>query len=126
MLQIEENRKLYESIGLIMERFGEHDAAIRTIPMILGETETVGFVRDIFAETEKNGTLSLEKKRADLLQIACKHAVKGGETLTEDQIRSLLNEMLEKKVTPTCPHGRPLVISISKREIDKKFKRIQD
>ena len=51
--------------------------------------------------------------------------VKGGEALTEDQLRSLILEMIEKKVTPTCPHGRPLVVSISRREMDKKFKRIQ-
>ena len=109
----------------MIERFGEHDAAVRTIPMILGEAETGSFVRDVLAESEKNRTLTLEKKRAEILQTACKHAIKGGEALTEDQLRGLLDEMIEKKVTPTCPHGRPLVVSVSHREIDKKFKRIQ-
>lgn len=123
---IEENRELYESIGLVIERFGEHDIAVRTIPMILGEAETAGFVRELLAESEKSRTLSMEKKRADILQTACKHAVKGGEALTEDQLRGILDEMLEKKVTPTCPHGRPLVVSVSHREIDRKFKRIQN
>ena len=60
-----------------------------------------------------------------MLQTACKHAVKGGEALTEDELRSLLDTMIEKKVTPTCPHGRPLVVAISHYELDKKFKRIQ-
>ena len=46
-------------------------------------------------------------------------------SLTNEQLRSLLDEMIEKKVTPTCPHGRPLVVSISHRELDRKFKRIQ-
>jgi len=122
---MEENRELFESIGLFMERFGEHEAAVRTIPRILGEAESVNFVRDILAEAERSGTLTMEKKRAELLQTACKHAVKGGEALSEDQLRSILDEMITQKVTPTCPHGRPLVISISHREIDKKFKRIQ-
>ena len=45
--------------------------------------------------------------------------------LTEDELRSLLDTMIEKKVTPTCPHGRPLVVAISHYELDKKFKRIQ-
>ena len=94
--------------------------------MILGEAETAGFVRELLAESEKSRTLSMEKKRADILQTACKHAVKGGEALTEDQLRGILDEMLEKKVTPTCPHGRPLVVSVSHREIDRKFKRIQN
>ncbi len=123
---IEENRKELESIGLTIESFGEKDAAVRTIPVVLGEAETPGFVRDIIADLETGKGLTFEKKRADLLQTACKHAVKGGEALSEDQLRSLVTEMIEKKVTPTCPHGRPLVVAISRRELDKKFKRIQN
>ncbi len=122
---IEENRELMESIGLVIERFGEHDAAVRTIPVVLGEAETGSFVREVLDEIADTHTLTLEKKRAQILQTACKHAVKGGEPLTEDQLRSILDEMIEKKVTPTCPHGRPLVVSISHRELDRKFKRIQ-
>ena len=126
IMLIEENRELFESIGLIIERFGEYDIAVRTVPVILGEAQTADFVREALSELEKNHTVTFDQKRADILQTACKHAIKGGETLTEDQLRTILNEMIEKNVTPTCPHGRPLVISITHREIDKKFKRIQD
>ena len=126
IILIEENRELFESIGLIIERFGEYDIAVRTVPVILGEAQTADFVREALSELEKNHTVTFDQKRADILQTACKHAIKGGETLTEDQLRTILNEMIEKHVTPTCPHGRPLVISITHREIDKKFKRIQD
>ena len=108
-----------------MDRFGEHEASIRSIPMILGETETTSFVRDVMADLEAGRGLTFDKQRSDLLQTACKHAVKGGEALTEDQLRNLAEEMIEKKVTPTCPHGRPLVVTISHRELDRKFKRIQ-
>ena len=97
-----------------------------TIPMVLGEAETTGFIRDILADLDEKHTLTFEKKRAALLQTACKHAVKGGEELSEDQLRSLVEEMIDKKVTPTCPHGRPLVVSVSHRELDRKFKRIQN
>jgi len=122
---LEDNREALESIGLSVEAFGEKDVAVRSIPVILGEAQTRDFVRDVIAELETGRDPTAEKKRAILLQTACKHAVKGGESLTEEQIRSLLDEMIEKKVTPTCPHGRPLVVSISHRELDKKFKRIQ-
>ncbi len=122
---IEENRELLESIGLVLESFGAQETAVRTIPMILGEAETERFVREVLDELERSHTLTFEKRRADLLQTACKHAVKGGEALTEDQLRSILDEMIRKKVTPTCPHGRPLVVSITHRELDRKFKRIQ-
>ena len=122
---IEENRELLESIGLIIESFGSHEAAVRTIPMVLGTAETEGYIREVLDELERTHTLVFEKKRADLLQTACKHAIKGGEKLTDDQLRSILDEMIEKKVTPTCPHGRPLVVAITHRELDRKFKRIQ-
>ena len=122
---IEDNRKELESIGLSIESFGEKDIAVRTIPVVLGEAETADFVRDVLTDLEAGRGLTFEKKRSDLLQTACKHAVKGGEPLSEDQLRSLVTEMIEKKVTPTCPHGRPLVVSISRRDLDKKFKRIQ-
>ena len=122
---IEENREVLESIGLVVESFGAHDAAVRTVPMVLGTAETEDFIRDILDELEQDRSLTFEKKRSELLQAACKHAVKGGEALTEDQLRSMLDEMISKQVTPTCPHGRPLVVSITHRELDKKFKRIQ-
>ena len=116
---------MLESVGLVIERFGDHDAAIRTIPVVLGEAETGSFVHEILEEIETAHALTMEKKRARILQAACKHAIKGGEALTDDELRGILDEMIEKKVTPTCPHGRPLVVSISHRELDRKFKRIQ-
>ena len=122
---LEDNREVLESIGMVIEAFGERDIAVRTIPMVLGETQTQEFVRDVIEELENGRDPTFEKKRTVLLQTACKHAVKGGEKLTEDELRSLLDTMIEKKVTPTCPHGRPLVVSISHRELDRKFKRIQ-
>ncbi len=126
MALITANSEALESIGLIVEPFGEKDIAIRTIPVVLGEAETADFIRDILNDLEEGRGFSFEKKRAALLQSACKHAVKGGEPLTEDQLRGLVEEMVERKVTPTCPHGRPLVVSLSRRELDKKFKRIQN
>ena len=122
---LEDNREALESIGMIAEAFGERDMAIRTIPMILGEAQARDFVRDVIEELQSGRDPTFEKKRTALLQTACKHAVKGGDPLTEDELRSLLDTMIEQKVTPTCPHGRPLVVSISHRELDKKFKRIQ-
>ena len=122
---LEENREALESIGMVVEAFGERDVAVRTIPMILGEAQTKEFVRDVITELQNGRDPTLEKRRTALLQTACKHAVKAGEKLSEEQLRDLLDRMLEQKVTPTCPHGRPLVVSITHKELDKKFKRIQ-
>ena len=123
---LEENRRLLEGIGLVTEPFGPSEVAIRSVPMILGEAQAADFLREVLDELENGRAPTFEKKRTVLLQAACKHAVKGGEKLTEEQLRSLVDEMIQKEVTPTCPHGRPLVVRVSHRELDRKFKRIQN
>ena len=121
-----EHRELLESIGLAVEPFGDTEISVRTIPMILGEPQTQDFVHDILDQLERErGSISLEKRRASILQMACKKAVKGGDALSEAEIRDLVTRMIDEKVTPTCPHGRPLVVALSHHELDKRFKRIQ-
>ena len=123
---LQENRELLEGIGFALEPFGEQEISVRRIPMILGEPQTAAFLHEVLDQLsgEPRG-FTLEKRRTLILQSACKHAVKGGETLSEEDIRSLVEQMLEQHVTPTCPHGRPLVVAISHTELDKRFKRIQ-
>ncbi len=123
---LEENRSLLESIGLSVEPFGDNEISVRSLPMILGQPQAADFVRDILDQLQsERGQVSMEKRRSSILQMACKKAVKGGDPLIEDDIRDLVSRMIDQKVTPTCPHGRPLVVAISHNELDKRFKRIQ-
>lgn len=125
MSVLEENRELLEGVGLTVEPFSETEVAIRSVPVLLGRNESAAFLHEAIDELERGRLPGADKKRAAILQQACKHAVKGGEKLTEDVLRSLVEEMIDRKVTPTCPHGRPLVVSISHTELDRKFRRIQ-
>jgi len=121
-----EHHDLLEGIGLSVEPYGDSEMAIRSIPMILGNPQAKDFLHEILDQLEsERGTITMEKRRASILQLACKKAVKGGDALSEDEIRHLVTQMIDQKVTPTCPHGRPLVISLSHQELDKRFKRIQ-
>ena len=121
-----DNQELLERIGLTIEPYGDQEMAIRSIPMILGNPQAKDFLHDIINQLEsERGTITMEKRRASILQLACKKAVKGGDALTEDEIRHLVTQMIDQQVTPTCPHGRPLVISLSHQELDKRFRRIQ-
>ena len=123
---LEENSELPDGLGLTVESFGENEIAVRSIPMVLGQPQAEGFVRDILDQLQgERGVVTMEKRRSAILQIACKKAVKGGDVLSEDEIRHLVMKMIDDKVTPTCPHGRPLVVSLSHQEMDKRFKRIQ-
>ena len=123
---LEENGELLERIGLKVEPFGDQEVSIRTIPMVLGQPQAKDFLHEILDQLQsERGVITMEKRRAAILQIACKKAVKGGDALTEEEIRDLVTRMIDQRVTPTCPHGRPLVISLSHQELDKRFRRIQ-
>jgi DNA mismatch repair protein MutL len=56
--------------------------------------------------------------------MACKRAVKGGDALAPAEIEALLRDMQASGAPPTCPHGRPLVVVLSRRELEKRFRRI--
>lgn len=121
-----ENQQLLEQIGLTIEPYGDCEMAIRSIPMVLGQPQAKDFLNDILQQLEsERGSIAIEKRRTSILQMACKKAVKGGDALSEEEIRHLVTQMIDLGVTPTCPHGRPLVISLSHQELDKRFKRIQ-
>jgi len=123
---LQEHAELLQGIGLTVEPFGDTEVSIRSIPMILGQPQTQAFLREILDQLEgERGAVTMEKRRASILQMACKKAVKGGDSLSESEIRELVEKMIDQKVTPTCPHGRPLVVSLSHTEMDKRFKRIQ-
>lgn len=123
---LEENRELLESIGMTVESFGDSEVSVRSLPMVLGQPQAADFLHDMLDQLQSvRGIISMEKRRSAILQLACKKAVKGGDSLSEDEIRDLVSRMIDQHVTPTCPHGRPLVVSISHRELDKRFHRIQ-
>ena len=123
---LEENRELLQRLGLYTEPLGDTEVSVRTIPMLLGQPQTQDFLHDVLAQLEsERGLVTLEKRRTAILQTACKHAVKGGEKLDEASIRELVTRMIEDHVTPTCPHGRPLVVALTHAELDRIFRRIQ-
>ena len=113
--------------GFEIELFGEDSVRITAVPLVLGEPQ----VRETFVELmDQLGQLRVlntrEKRREAILQMACKHAVKGGDKLSTEEIVRLLSDVLCADTPPTCPHGRPLVVSLSRKEIEKKFKRINN
>lgn len=123
---LEDNREILENMGLSVEPFGDSEVRVRSIPMVLGEPQAKDFLLELLDQLENERSLNtVEKRRAAILQLACKKAVKGGDALTETEIRDLVERMIDQQVTPTCPHGRPLVVALSHTELDKRFKRIQ-
>ena len=71
------------------------------------------------------GSAALEARRDEILQRACKGAVKAGDALSPSEIEALLAQMEASGAPPTCPHGRPVIKTFSRREIERMFRRIQ-
>ena len=125
MALIEENRSLLMEAGYEVEPFGETDVQIRAVPFIMGRAEVRPLFMDLLGALPRLKAATRDARYAELAQMACKAAVKGGDSLSDSEINALIGEMLSTGAPPTCPHGRPVVKAISRRELEKMFKRIQ-
>lgn len=118
------NWDIFSSLGFNIEEFGGNEYALRCVPMDLyGHNEQSLFlsVLDELCEDDNKGTLTIEEKIASM---ACKAAVKGNNRLSKEEMTALIDQLLTLENPYNCPHGRPTIISMSKYEIEKKFKRI--
>ena len=126
-IKLETYKEEIKAAGYDIEPFGETDYQIRAVPNVLGQPETRAAFLEMVDHLGELRVLSTRQKRRDaILQMACKKAVKGGDKLSDSEISSLLKEMQKTGAPPTCPHGRPLVVVLSRTEIEKKFRRIND
>lgn len=115
----------FTSLGFEIEDFGLGSVALRAFPTDLYGCNEKEFFIEIIDELTLNPLKgSLEVILNKLASMACKAAVKGNTDMNEMQISALLDELLTLDNPYNCPHGRPTIISMTKYEIDKKFKRI--
>lgn len=111
--------------GYEIEPFGGKEYAITAIPADFSDID----MRSMFLEllndfTELSGKTTPELILEKVASMSCKAAVKGNNRLSRAEIETLIDELLQLDNPYNCPHGRPTIISMSKYEIEKKFKRI--
>ena len=122
---LKENLHYFSMFGFEIEPFGGKEYCISAVPMELyGKTETQLFLEMLDQLSEEHTKNTLELFTARLASMACKAAVKGNQQLSVQEADQLINELLTLEQPYHCPHGRPTIISMSKTEIEKKFKRI--
>ncbi len=112
-------------LGFGLVRSGALTVLMSAVPVLNGKLLNEAYLHSvlaIFEEQGKNPQKALLKER--LMQTACKHAIKGGEPVTREEIQELLQEFLCGTLPLTCPHGRPVVVQITKTELEKMFRRI--
>lgn len=114
-----------KSSGFDIEPFGDNSYQLRAVPNVLGVPQSKEAFVELLDRLGELRTLSTQQKRREaILQMACKKAIKGGDKLSLEEIKPLLADMFATNAPPTCPHGRPLVVILTKTELEKRFKRI--
>lgn len=120
-------RQYFEKLGFNIENFGGREYAMRAIPIDLFgcDSEKEMFLQildEMSHETSLDRTPDVINMK--IASMACKASVKGNTKMTVIEMEALLDELLTLENPYNCPHGRPTIISMSKYEIDKKFKRV--
>ena len=116
---------ILEETGMEVEPFGGDSVVIKTIPAFLSHTEARTLLLDLLAEcTENDRSLPLQERREKIFAaLACRGAVKANRTMTGQEVAALCRELDALAYAATCPHGRPLAVSIPVAELEKMFKR---
>ena len=122
---LKENMELFKNLGYEIEPFGGKEYSISAVPSNIpgvADSELLIEVLDGLVEDNKKGEADVIREK--IASMSCKAAVKGNNRLSLDEIKTLIDELLSLDNPYNCPHGRPTIISMSKYEIERKFKRI--
>lgn len=118
------NMEYFHELGYEIEHFGGKDYAITAVPLELYGLNEKDMFMEILDEMSEGNYRTISSVTDRMATIACKAAVKGNNRLSTEEARELINELLTLENPYNCPHGRPTIISMSKYEMEKKFKRI--
>ena len=119
-----ENRTLLEELGFEIEEFGENTVLIRQIPMDLDGSLAADSLEMLAADLLSGRKEDPKTVRDELLHtVACKAAIKAGWQSSEQELMKLAEQVLSRDDLKHCPHGRPICVSLSKKQLEKQFKR---
>ncbi len=122
ILFIQENENIFKSFGFDFE-INDNLVKISEVPSILVNSDFEKFFKDLISESESQK--DIEKFEGDMISvIACHASVRAGQHLSREEMEDILFELKKCDNSTTCPHGRPIIWKISKKELDKKFQRI--
>ncbi len=120
-----ENEARFAEMGFEIEDFGGSTVLIRATPEALPEDELKSLLLELIDRfSTKHPEIITEKMERALYTIACKAAVKANHTYSIKELETLLFAVLDLENINTCPHGRPIIITMTKKELEKEFKRI--
>ena len=120
---LKKNSELFLDLGFEVESFGNNTVIIHALPAALNTDDAAELFTDLLTSLIGEEKLSGRVDKAAIAQSACKKAVKAHDKLTIGEAEALLKQMQECALPYSCPHGRPTIISISYKELEKRFGR---
>ncbi len=124
MLIAKENIEMFSKAGFSFEEFGDNTIKLMSVPSMCENLNTKQLFLDILDEIDTVAvTARQEKEDKFIATVACKSAVKAKMKLDEEEVKKLMDKLLELPNPFTCPHGRPTAIKMTKYDLEKKFNR---
>ncbi|WZL74951.1 DNA mismatch repair endonuclease MutL [Clostridiaceae bacterium 35-E11] len=120
---VKNNIDIFKNLGFEIEEFGMNTYMLRAVPLVFGEPEARQFFLEVLDNLQKQIHNSYDMKMDKIIHMACKQAIKAKDKLDTIEITELMKQLSSLDNPFTCPHGRPVIVSISKYELEKKFKR---
>jgi len=121
---LKEYEELFNNLGFEIEEFGGDEYALRAVPVDLyGCNEKQMFLEVLDDLSDIGPRESIKVVEEKIASMACKAAVKGNNTISREEAEKLIDELLTLENPYNCPHGRPTIITMSKYEMEKRFKR---
>ena len=118
------NQAMLTELGFEIEEFGENTILLRQIPMDLGTDEAAETVETLAADLIAGKRAKPETIRDELLHtVACKAAIKAGWHNDEAELLAVVKQVMAREDLKYCPHGRPICVTLSKKQLEKQFKR---
>jgi DNA mismatch repair protein MutL len=115
-----------ERLGFEIEEFGGDTVRVAAFPALLGREDCATALRALAEDLEDSGRTATvdEALKRIAATMACHAAVKANDPLTPEKMAHILDELLRTAYSTICPHGRPVMLRLTRREIEKNFQRI--
>ena len=121
-----ENTDLLENVGIEVGDFGGSSVLLRAVPSDVEQKDLEDMLVEIAAKLAKGSRDALSEQTEWVLHsVSCRAAIKAGDRTSPEELMALAEKILSGEVPPFCPHGRPCVLKLTRKELEKQFGRIE-
>ncbi|MCT3531762.1 DNA mismatch repair endonuclease MutL [Latilactobacillus curvatus] len=126
-IKIQAQKELLAAVGVQLESFGQNSFVIHSHPTWIAQGQEEAAIREMIDTVLENGKLDIAHFREKTaIMISCKQSIKAHHHLDDAQAKALLVDLAQTENPFNCPHGRPVLIHYTQKDLEKMFKRIQD